>query len=327
MEADTLKTQSMMVESLGSALKLVSLELPPRHEHEITVEVLACSVNFADTLIVKGKYQEKPDLPFAPGMEVVGRVIAASESSDFQRNNLILSYVGFGGFSRHLNIPELHCVKIPPDSDPVVFASLPIAYGTSHLALFHRANLQANETLLVLGAAGGVGLTAVELGAKSGATVIACARGPEKLEVAKSKGAAHLIDSSNQNLRDEVLKLGGADVVYDPVGGDLFKEALRCCKPEARILPLGFASGEIPQIPANIILVKNITVCGFYWGGYRKFAPEVMNDSLSEIVTMVQNGDIEPFVSNILPLEQADDALALLSDRKALGKVVVDMRI
>ena len=317
----------MMVDSLGADLKLVSLEVPPPKDGEIRVEVLACSVNFADTLIVKGEYQEKPDLPFAPGMEVVGRVFDAPPGTGFQKDDMILSYIGYGGFSRHLNIPLSHCVKIPTNSDPVIFASLPIAYGTSHLALFHRAKLKADETLLVLGAAGGVGLTAVELGAKSGATVIACARGPKKLELARSKGATHLIDSSRQNLRDEVLKIGGADVVFDPVGGDLFKEALRCCKPEARMLPLGFASGDIPQIPANIILVKNITVCGFYWGGYRKFAPKVMNSSLLDIVEMVQNGDIDPFVSNVLPLEQAQSALALLSDRKALGKVVVDMRL
>ena len=177
--------------------------------------------------------------------------------------------------------------------------------------------------MLVLGASGGIGLTAIELGKMMGATVIACARGADKLAVAKDVGADHLIDTSTQDIREVVKSLGGADVVYDPVGGDQFKAAMRACNPEARLIPLGFASGDIPQIPANILLVKNLTVIGFYWGGYAKFKPSVLTDSFKQLFTWYAEGRLKPHVSHELPLEQANEALQLLVDRKATGKVVV----
>lgn len=321
-------TERAALAELGAPLEIMEFDLRAPDLGEVQIEVLACSVNFADTLIVKGAYQEKPQLPFAPGMEVVGIVKDASDTiNTLKTGQKVLSYVGFGGMSRHLNVPADLCIPIFDEADPVAFASLPIAYGTSHLALFHRAKLQQNETLVVLGASGGVGLTAVELGALAGAKVIACARGQEKLEVASSKGAHHLIDTEKTDIKEAVRELGGADVVFDPVGGAQFNAALRACKPEARVLPLGFASGDIPQIPANILLVKNISVLGFYWGGYRKFAPEVMNDSIAQIIEWAQKGHIKPHVSHVLPLERANEALALLSDRKATGKVVVDLTL
>ena len=318
----------MQVVDFEQPLELREIELPPPDPEQIQVEVLACSVNFADTLIVRNKYQEKPDLPFAPGMEIVGTVLMAGKTAKtFKTGDKILSYVGFGGMSEAINVDHAHCVKIPQDADPVGYAALPIAYGTSHLALFHRAKIQENETLVVLGASGGVGLTAVELGVLAGAKVIACARGDDRLEVAKSKGAHHLLNTEKTDLKEAVRALGGADIVYDPVGGDQFHSVLRACKPEARVLPLGFASGDIPQIPANLLLVKNISVLGFYWGGYRVFAPEIMNQSTAQIIEWMESGQIKPHVSNVLPLEKANEALALLSDRKATGKVVVDMRL
>jgi len=299
-------SETMQVSDSTGILALVTTELLSPLDTEVQIEVQTCSVNFADTLIVKGKYQEKPELPFAPGMEIVGTVKE------------------IGAF---LNVDADFCIPLPDDADPITYAALPIAYGTSHLALFHRAKIKPSDTLVVLGASGGVGLTAVELGVLAGAKVIACARGEEKLAVAKSKGAHHLIDTQKSDLRDELKALGGADIVYDPVGGDLFKSALRACNPEARVLPLGFASGEIPQIPANILLVKNIDVLGFYWGGYRKFAPDVMNESLRQIMEWAKDGKIKPHVSNVLPLNQANEALSLLSNRQATGKVVVDMSL
>jgi len=309
-------------------LALVTTELLSPLDTEVQIEVQTCSVNFADTLIVKGKYQEKPELPFAPGMEIVGTVkeIGANVTT-LKMGQKIVAYIGYGGMSRFLNVDADFCIPLPDDADPITYAALPIAYGTSHLALFHRAKIKPSDTLVVLGASGGVGLTAVELGVLAGAKVIACARGEEKLAVAKSKGAHHLIDTQKSDLRDELKALGGADIVYDPVGGDLFKSALRACNPEARVLPLGFASGEIPQIPANILLVKNIDVLGFYWGGYRKFAPDVMNESLRQIMEWAKDGKIKPHVSNVLPLNQANEALSLLSNRQATGKVVVDMSL
>ncbi|MEC8041688.1 MAG: NADPH:quinone oxidoreductase family protein, partial [Pseudomonadota bacterium] len=211
-----------------------------------------------------------------------------------------------------------------PDSMPYEdAAAFQIAYGTSHIALKHRARMQPGETLLVLGAAGGVGLTAVEIGKLMGAKVIACARGADKLEAAKAAGADHLIDAKTADLRAEVKALGGADVVYDPVGGDQWEAAFRACKPEARLIPIGFASGEVPQIPANHLLVKNLTVLGLYWGGYLKFAPEVLTGSMAELLTWYEEGHLKPHVSHVLPLDRADEALELLRSRKSTGKVVV----
>ena len=204
-------------------------------------------------------------------------------------------------------------------------AALQVAYGTSHVALGYKAALKAGETLLVLGAAGGVGLTAVEIGKLMGATVIACARGADKLAVAKAAGADHLIDAEKDDIREAVRALGGADVVYDPVGGDQFKAAMRACNPEARLLSIGFASGEVPQVPANILLVKNLTVMGFYWGGYLAFKPSVVTDSLTELVRWHAEGKIKPHVSHALPLEQALEGMELLRSRKSTGKVVITL--
>ncbi|MEP5089039.1 MAG: NADPH:quinone oxidoreductase family protein, partial [Paracoccaceae bacterium] len=178
-------------------------------------------------------------------------------------------------------------------------------------------------TLLVLGAAGGVGLTAVEVGKLMGARVMACARGADKLAIAQQAGADHLIDSSTADLRAEVKKLGGADVVYDPVGGELFEAAFRACNPEARILTIGFASGEVPKILANHLLVKNISVLGFYWGGYMNFKPEVIIQSLTELISWYSDGKITPHISHTLPLEQAAEGMELLRSRKSTGKVVI----
>ncbi len=198
-----------------------------------------------------------------------------------------------------------------------------VAYGTSHLVLTRRAALQPSETLLVLGAAGGVGLTAVEIGKAMGARVIAVARGEDKLAVAKAAGADHLIDSDSEDIKAAVKALGGADVVYDPVGGDAFKAALGACNREARVIVIGFASGDIPQIPANILLVKNITVIGFYWGGYLQFNAEALTDSLAELMQWHAEGRLKPHISHVLPLDQAEEALELMRSRKSTGKVVV----
>jgi NADPH2:quinone reductase len=193
------------------------------------------------------------------------------------------------------------------------------------VALDYKAHLKQGERLLVLGASGGVGLTAIELGKLMGAEVIAVARGADKLAIAKAAGADHLLDSDTCDLRADVKALGGADVVYDPVGGDLFDAALRACNPEARLLPLGFASGTVPQIPANILLVKNLTVIGYYWGGYMRVNPSVLTDSFAVLFDWYAQGKLKPHVSHVLPLEQANDGLELLRSRKATGKVVIDI--
>jgi NADPH2:quinone reductase len=204
-------------------------------------------------------------------------------------------------------------------------AAFQVAYGTSHVALGHKANLQPGERLLVLGAAGGVGLTAVEIGKLMGAEVIAVARGANRLELVRAVGADHLIDSQTADIREAVKALGGADVVYDPVGGDQWQAAIRAANPDARLIPIGFASGEIPQIPANILLVKNLTVIGFYWGGYARFKPQVIADSMRTLIDWFEAGRIKPHVSHAVPLAEANRALELLETRQATGKVVVIM--
>ncbi|MEO0822536.1 MAG: NADPH:quinone oxidoreductase family protein [Pseudomonadota bacterium] len=316
--------RAMRVHEAKGALALETVARPVPGPGEVLVRVAACGVNFADTLMIAGTYQEKPDWPFAPGMEVAGRVETLGEGVEGLAPGMrVAALSGHGGFAEFATAPAASCVPVPDAMPDAHAAALQVAYGTSHVALDHRARLQPGERLLVLGAAGGVGLTAVEIGRLMGAEVIACARGAERLEKAREKGAQHLIDSENGDIREAVRALGGADVVYDPVGGEDWKAALRACNPEARLLPIGFASGEVPQIPANILLVKNLDVIGFYWGAYYKFRPEVLRASFTRLLAWYAEGRIVPHVSHEVPLERAGEALELLRSRKATGKVVI----
>ena len=316
--------RAMRVQRAGGPLVMETIPAPEPGAGEVALSVRACGVNFADTLMVAGTYQETPSLPFAPGLEVCGVVTDQGPGvSDPAVGTRVAAMCGAGGFAEIATAPAAACVALPdtmPDADA---AALQVAYGTSHVALDHRARLQPSERLLVLGAAGGVGLTAVEIGALMGAEVIAVARGADRLDRARRKGAHHLIDSETADLREAVRALGGADVVYDPVGGEQWKAALRAANPEARLLPIGFASGEVPQIPANILLVKNLTVIGLYWGAYYRFAPGVLGQSFRKLLAWYSEGRIRPHVSQTVALEHANDALDLLRDRRATGKVVI----
>ena len=318
--------KAMQVIDYDQPLVLNEIPIPVPDTGQVTVKIHTCGLNFGDLLIIRGTYQEKPQCPFTLGMEICGTVTALGNGvSGLQIGDRIASYTGFGGLAEYATIPADICVQLPsqmPNSDAAAFL---VAYGTSHVALGYKAHLKPGERLLVLGASGGVGLTAVELGKLMGAEVIACARGPEKLKIAKAAGADHLINSDTDDIRDIVRKLGGADVVYDPIGGDQFKAALRACNPEARLLPLGFASGEVPQIPANILLVKNLTVIGYYWGGYNKVKPSVLTDSFAQLITWYQQGKLKPHISHTLTLEHANEALDLLRNRKATGKVIIQI--
>lgn len=288
------------------------------------IEIEACGLNFADLLMAKGTYQDTPPTPFTLGMEVCGTVIDLGAGVTAPAiGTRVVVFGGQGGLAERGVFPASRCVIVPNAMPSNVAAGFLVAYGTSHLVLTRRAQLQAKETLLVLGAAGGVGLTAVEIGKALGATVIAVARGSNKLDVAKAAGADHLIDATDDDLVGKIKALGGADVVYDPVGGDLFKAALKASNREARVITIGFASGDVPQIPANHLLVKNITVIGFYWGGYLAFAPDALTDSLDDLFAMYRAGRLSPHISHVLPLEQAQHGLDLLAERKATGKVVV----
>jgi NADPH2:quinone reductase len=214
-------------------------------------------------------------------------------------------------------------IRLPDGMSFEQAAAFQIGYGTAHIALGHRARLQLGETLLVTGAGGGTGLTAVEIGARMGARVIAAARGADKLEIARAAGATDCIDTGTEDLRTRLLELGRIDVAYDTVGGDLFKAAFRAMKPEGRLLPVGFAGGDVPQIPANHLLVKNLTVIGFYIGGYLNFRSDVVQDSFATLLGWFNDGLLHPHVGQVLPLEQVSAGMELLRSRQAVGKVVI----
>ena len=293
---------------------------------EILVQIAACGLNFADLLMCDGKYQDTPPLPFTMGMELAGRVIGHGPGVTAPAiGTRVAIFAGQGGLAEYGVFPAARAVPIPDAMPFPEAAALLVAYGTSHLALTRKAGLRPGERLLVLGAAGGVGLSAVALGAAMGAEVIAVARGAERLAVARAAGAMHLIDSRDGDLALQLKAMGGVDVVYDAVGGADFDAALRATRPEGRILCIGFASGSVPQIAANLLLVKNISVMGFYWGGYLRFAPEVLQDSLSALMTLYAEGRIRPHIGATFPLAQAGEALAQLRARQSTGKVVVTM--
>ncbi len=301
---------------------LTNMPEQPLAENQIRVSIKACGLNFADLLMIKGTYQDTPERPFTLGMELSG-VVTESQAAAFSVGDRVAVFSGQGGLAESGVFNADRAIHMPDGMSFEQGAAFQIAYGTSHVALQHRANMQAGETLLVLGAAGGVGLTAVEIGKRMGARVIACARGTEKLQIAQGVGADELVDSDTENLRDVFKSLGGADVVYDAVGGDLFQAAFRACNPEARLLPIGFASGDVPQIPANHLLVKNLTVIGFYWGGYMKFRPDIIRDSLKTLSGWIAEGSLKPHISHVLPLTEVETGLELLRSRKATGKVVI----
>ena len=319
--------RAMQITELGKPLEMRNVVMPKPSGDEVLVRTQTCGLNFGDLLVVKGTYQEKPTLPATIGMELCGVIEDVGPNvKGLSVGQRVAAYSGFGGLAEYVTLPTKICVPIPDLMTSVDAAAFLVAYGTSHVGLDYKANLKRGERLLVLGASGGVGLTAVELGKLMGAEVIACARGADKLAVAKAVGADHLLDTEQVDLRSAVKALGGADVVYDPVGGDLFNAALRGCNPEARLLPLGFASGAVPQIPANILLVKNLTVLGFYWGGYMRVNPKVLTDSFAVLFEWYIQGKLKPHVSHLLPFEQANEGLELLRSRKATGKVVIQIQ-
>ena len=318
--------QAFQLTEIGQSPALTEVALPPPGPGELAVAVAACGLNFADLLMIEGKYQEKPALPFTLGMEIAGTVTAVGAGvTGFAPGDRIAGFGGLGGLAQAANLPAARCLPLPDGMDFVQAAAFQIAYGTSHLALDHKARLQPGETLFVTGAAGGVGLTAVEIGRRMGARVIASARGAERMEAARAAGAHEVIDSDAPDLRGTLKALGGVDVVYDSVGGPAFMEALRATRPEGRLLAIGFAGGEVPQVPANLLLVKNLSVMGLYWGGYLTFAPQVLTGSLKQLAAWIAAGDLVPHVGATFPLAEAAAALDHLKQRRATGKVVVTM--
>ncbi|MFO0514303.1 MAG: NADPH:quinone oxidoreductase family protein [Rhodobacterales bacterium] len=318
--------RALQISRFGFPPGLRTVPVPDPGPGEVLVRTAACGLNFADLLMAEGRYQDTPPLPFTLGMEVAGTVEACGPGvSGFAPGARVAAVPGSGGLADLVSVPAARCVAIPDGMSFVQAASFQIAYGTSHLALDHRARLQPGETLLVLGAAGGVGLTAVEIGKHMGARVIASARGQTRLAIAQQAGADVLIDSDTADLRDRLRAEGGVDVVFDTVGGPAFLQALRATRPEGRLLCIGFAGGDVPQIPANLLLVKNLSVIGLYWGGYLAFRPEVLTASMSRLFGWFGDGCLRPHISHVLPLDRAAEGLDLLRGRKSTGKVVVTL--
>lgn len=311
------------------ALTFEETASPQAGPGEVLLTVKAAGLNFADCLMIEGKYQERPDFPFSPGLEAAGVVAAVGEGvTRLSPGDRVLAMTDSGAFAEVAPAKESDVFKIPDAMDWVTAAGFPIAYGTAHGALRWHADLKADETLLVHGAAGGVGLAAVEIGKALGAQVIATAGSRDKLAIASAHGADHLIDYREEDIRERVKAITdgrGADVIFDPVGGPVFDASLRCIAWSGRLLIIGFAGGKVPQIPANILLVKNISAMGVYWGSYRKKDPTRLQSAFAELFGWWQAGKLKPHASHRLPLAEAATALDLLKSRKSTGKVVLTM--
>ncbi|MBU1329902.1 MAG: NADPH:quinone oxidoreductase family protein [Gammaproteobacteria bacterium] len=324
--------KAVLCKAFGPAETLVLEDIasPEAKKTEILLEVHAAGVNFPDTLIIEGKYQFKPPFPFSPGGEAAGVVTAVGEKvSHLKVGDRVMALTGWGSFAEEVAVPGYNAMPIPPSMDFASAAAFGMTYGTSMHALKQRANLQPRETLLVLGASGGVGLAAVEIGKAMGAKVIAAASSAEKLEVARAAGADELINYSESNLKDEVKRLTGgqgADVIYDPVGGDLFDAAIRSIAWNGRLLVVGFASGRIPELPVNLALLKGAAVVGVFWGAFAQRQPADNGANFQQLFAWYAEGKLKPLVSQTFPLEQAAEAINTLGQRKAVGKVVVQVR-
>ncbi len=306
-------------------VKTTQTKKPERGQVVIGIE--ACGVNFPDTLIIENKYQFKPDLPFSPGGEVAGVIKSVGpEVNNYQVGDPVMAMTLFGGFAEQIVVNANSLLRRPKNMDSITAAGFTMTYGTSMHALKQRAQIKAGETLLVLGAGGGVGLAAVEIGKALGATVIAAASSNEKLKAAKKAGAEFTINYTKEDLREKLKNIvgkSGVDVVYDPVGGKFFEAALRSTSWRGRALVVGFASGSIPKISTNLALLKGCAIVGVFWGAFRLKETNRDNENFEQLFGWYNEEKIKPLVSNTFPLEQAKDALNLLINREAIGKVVL----
>jgi NADPH2:quinone reductase len=307
-------------------LKVEEVPAPAPGPGEVLVSVRATAVNYADALLVAGRYQTKPALPFSPGLETAGVVAATGEGvTRFARGDRVMAVLPYGGLAELAVAPEAETFAIPDGMTFEEAGAFPIAYISSHVALRWQGRLEPGETLLVLGAAGGVGLTAVEIGKAMGARVIAGASTAEKLAAARRRGADETVNYSSENLTERVMALTdgkGADVCFDPIGGDLFDAALSALGWGGRILLVGFVGG-VPQIPANRLLVKHRAALGSSLRYFRWHAPDKLRRSVEELLGWYGEGRLSPLITHRLPLERTVEAIRLLTDRKAHGKVVV----
>ncbi|MDG1944997.1 MAG: NADPH:quinone oxidoreductase family protein [Halioglobus sp.] len=315
---------------LPEKLELVTdWEEPSVGEYDVLIDVKAAGLNFPDVLMIQGKYQMQPEMPFIPGGECAGVVEAVGDKvSRFKVGDKVLSAGGSGAFCQKIAVHELGAFPMPDRLSFAQAAGVSITYFTSYYALKQRANLQPGETLLVLGAAGGVGTSAIELGKHMGAKVIAAASTDEKLELCKKLGADEVINYSEANLKDAIKELTGGkgvDVVYDPVGGDYSEPAIRGMAWKGRYLVIGFASGPIPKIALNLTLLKGCSLVGVFWGRFAGEEPEVNLKNIEELWALFASGKISPVVTDSFPVEQYEEAFNCMMERRARGKVIITM--
>ncbi|WP_428698646.1 NADPH:quinone oxidoreductase family protein [Stappia sp.] len=321
--------KAVLCERLGGPESLVlrDIEMPGPGPGEVLVRVAAAALNFFDTLIIEGKYQFRPELPFSPGAEFAGQVMSVGEGVElFEPGDRVMGYVRWGAVREAVIATEDDLVLLPDGVSEDVAAGLTVTYGTALHAFRDRARLEGGESVAVLGASGGVGLAAVEVARAMGARVIACASSAEKLELARAHGADELVNYTEEDLKTRLKALTdgcGVDVVYDPVGGAYAEAALRATGWRGRYLVVGFAAGEIPRLPLNLVMLKGCDVLGVFWGDAIIREPENHRDNMAQLLAWVAEGRIVPHVHALYPIAETARALRELSDRRAKGKVII----
>jgi NADPH2:quinone reductase len=325
--------KAWVVRQLGGPESLRFEEVAPGEPAEgmVRINVRAAAINFPDALMVAGLYQVKPDLPFVPGVEVSGEVLSAPPASGFKPGDRVMALLDsagltHGGYSELADASPESVTRMPDNMSFDEGAGFTLIFQTGWFGLHRRANLQAGETLLVHAGAGGVGSAAIQLGKAAGAMVIATAGSDEKVEVCRRLGADHAVNYKTQDFVEEVKKITGgrgADVVFDPVGGDVYDRSTKCIAFEGRLVLVGFTSGRIPQAAANHVLIKNYSVVGLHWGLYTKRAPELISPASRALLELYEAGKIKPHISTRFPLSQAPRALATVAEGKSIGKVIL----
>ena len=309
--------------------KVEEIEDPRAEAGQVVVDVKAAGVSFPDVLIVQGKYQFQPPFPFSPGGEIAGVISETGEGVvDWKVGDRVIAMTGNGGIAEKVVAFEMTLMPLPETMDFKDGAAFPLNYGTTYHALKQRGQLQSGETLLVTGAGGGVGTTAIEIGKAMGARVIAAASTDEKLEIAKNLGADEVINYSDGELKEKVKALTdglGADVIYDPIGGDIFMQCMRCINWKGRVLVIGFASGPIPEVPTNLALLKGCSIVGVFWGRFTGAEPEENSQNFDELFALHAKGKLKPQITKSYSLDDAAEAISSLENRKATGKVVIEI--
>lgn len=323
--------RAIVCEEYGPAdsLKIMERELPELKSGEVRIDVRAAGINFPDALVIAGKYQVKPPLPFVPGGECAGVISAVGEGvKGFKVGDRVIAMPGIAAFAEQVHVDQKLLVPMPEKLSFEQAAGFCITYATSYYALKQRAALRKGESLVVLGAAGGVGVTAIQLGKAMGARVIACASTAEKLEFCREVGADELINYTEEDLKERIKALTGgkgADVIYDPVGGDFTEAAYRSIAWSGRYLVIGFASGDIPKLPMNLPLLKAGDIMGIFWGSWAQRAPDANLRNFAELLQMVEEGKLNPLATEVYPFEEFAQAFAAITGRRARGKVILSL--